>query len=56
MDEEEKKNVIKEAKLLEKLWHPNIINVWEIYKAKKGKICIALEYAEGGDLNSKIND
>ena len=45
-----KKTTLKEAKILEALKHPNIVKFKEVYKTKKGKLCIVMEYADGGDL------
>jgi NIMA (never in mitosis gene a)-related kinase len=56
MSEEEKKDTIKEARILEALKHPNIIKFREVYKTKKGKLCIVMDYADGGDLAKKIKD
>lgn len=50
MSEDEKKETIKEARILEALKHPNIVKFREVYKTQKGKLCIVMEYAEGGDL------
>jgi NIMA (never in mitosis gene a)-related kinase len=36
------------------LKHPNIINFREVYKTKKGKLCIVMDYADGGDLSQTI--
>ena len=36
MSEEEKKEALREAKILEVLNHPNIIRFKEVYKTKKG--------------------
>ena len=47
MSETEKKETIKEAKILEALKHPNIIRFREVYKTKKGKLCICMDYADG---------
>ena len=41
---------IKEAKILEVLNHPNIIRFKEVYKTKKGQLCIVMDFADGGDL------
>ena len=54
MSEQEKKDTIKEAKILEVLNHPNIIHFREVYKTKKGQLCIVMDYADGGDLYTKI--
>lgn len=50
MSEEEKKETLFEAKVLEVLNHPNIVHFREVYKTKKGKLCIVMDYADGGDL------
>ncbi len=47
MNEQEKKEVLKEAKIMESLKHPNIIRFHEIYKTKKGHLCIVMDYADG---------
>ncbi|KAL4440853.1 hypothetical protein ABPG74_013834 [Tetrahymena malaccensis] len=54
MSPEEKKESYKESKILEQLNHPNIVKFKEIYKTKSGKLCIVMEYADGGDLSQKI--
>lgn len=56
MSEQEKKDTIKEAKILEVLQHPNIIRFKEVYKTKKGQLCIVMDYADGGDLQKKIKE
>jgi len=54
MSEEERRDTLVEAKILERLSHPNIIRFNEVYKTKKGKLCIVMEYADGGDLAQQI--
>jgi NIMA (never in mitosis gene a)-related kinase len=54
MDEAERIRTVQEAKILESLNQPNIIKFKEVYKTKKGKLCIVMEYADGGDLDKKI--
>jgi NIMA (never in mitosis gene a)-related kinase 1/4/5 len=69
MGEEEKKSTLREAKIMEELEHPNIIRFREVYKTKRGKLCIVMDYADGkflffslslvssgGDLGKKIKD
>ena len=56
MNEEERKETLREAKILEVLNHPNIIRFREVYKTKKGKLCIVMDYADGGDLQSRIKE
>lgn len=50
MSEAERQDTLKEAKILEALNHPNVIRFREVYKTKKGKLCIVMDYADGGDL------
>ena len=47
MSEEEKKETLKESKIHEALNHPNIVKFKEVYKTKKGRLCIVMEYADG---------
>eukprot|EP01016_Furgasonia_blochmanni_P023107 TRINITY_DN25027_c0_g1_i1.p1 TRINITY_DN25027_c0_g1~~TRINITY_DN25027_c0_g1_i1.p1 ORF type:complete len:382 (-),score=71.27 TRINITY_DN25027_c0_g1_i1:59-1204(-) len=54
MKEEDRKATLKEAKILEALKHPNIVSFREVYKTKKGRLCIVMDYADGGDLSSRI--
>ena len=54
MSEEERRETLNEAKILEVLNHPNIVRFREVYKTKKGKLCIVMDYADGGDLQSAI--
>jgi NIMA (never in mitosis gene a)-related kinase len=54
MTEEEKKETLKEAKILEVLNHPNITRFREVYKTKRGKLCIVMDYCDDGDLQTKI--
>lgn len=47
MNEQEKRDTLKEAKILEALRHPNIVRFKEVYKTKKGKLCIVMDFADG---------
>ena len=47
MSEDERKETLREAKILEVLSHPNIVKFREVYKTKKGKLCIVKDYADG---------
>ncbi len=44
--EAEKREALKEAKILESLNHPCIIRFREVYKTKKN-LCIVMDYADG---------
>lgn len=54
MPEEEKKETLDEAKIMEAFNHPNIIRFREVYKTKRGKLCIVMDYADGGDLQNYL--
>jgi len=54
MKDDERRETIKEARILEALRHPNIVKFREVYKTKKGRLCIVMDYADGGDLSHKI--
>lgn len=41
---------------MEVLNHPNIIRFKEVYKTKKGQLCIVMDYADGGDLSAKLKE
>jgi NIMA (never in mitosis gene a)-related kinase len=56
MSEGEKKETLQEAKLIEHMSHPNIVKFIETFKTKKGKLCIVMDYADGGDVAQKIKD
>jgi NIMA (never in mitosis gene a)-related kinase len=47
MTEDERRDTLKESKILEALNHPNIIRFREVYKTKRGKLCIVMNYADG---------
>jgi NIMA (never in mitosis gene a)-related kinase len=46
MNDEEKRETSKEARILELLKHPNIIRFREVYRAKQS-LCIVMDYADG---------
>ncbi|CAD8131755.1 unnamed protein product [Paramecium octaurelia] len=56
LSEEEKKETYSEFRIMAQLKHPNIINFREVYKTVKGKLCIVMDYAEGGDLAQLIKN
>jgi len=45
---------LKEAKILKALNHPNIVKCNDCYTTTNGKLCIVMEYADGGDLQQRI--
>ena len=47
MSDKEKREVVQEAKLLEVLNHPNIVQFIEVFKTKRGKLCIIMDYCDG---------
>jgi NIMA (never in mitosis gene a)-related kinase len=47
MSSEMQKETLKEAKIMEGLSHPNIVTFREVYKTKKGTLCIVMDYADG---------
>ena len=54
MPEEEKKETLDEAKIMEAFNHPNIVRFREVYKTKRGKLCIVMDYCDGGDLQQYL--
>lgn len=56
MSEDEKKEAYIEAKILERLDHPNIIKFIEVFRSSKpySTLNIVMDYADKGDLQSKI--
>lgn len=56
MSEKEQKEAFLEAKILEKLQHPNIIKFIEVFRSSKptATLNIVMDYAKGGDLQKKI--
>jgi NIMA (never in mitosis gene a)-related kinase len=54
MDEGDQKASLTEAKVMKLLNHPNIVKFYDVYKTKRKKLCIVMEFANGGDLNAEI--
>lgn len=56
MTEKEQREAYLEAKILEKLDHPNIIKFVEVFRCNKPQatLNIVMSYAEGGDLQKRI--
>mmetsp|Transcript_8059 Transcript_8059/g.13164 ORF Transcript_8059/g.13164 Transcript_8059/m.13164 type:complete len:531 (-) Transcript_8059:104-1696(-) len=56
MSAKDRTEAVKEAQFLKKMEHPNIIRFMEVFMTRKGKLCIVMEYADGGDIHSKIRE
>lgn len=55
MNKKERQQSLNEARVLSSLRHPNIINYVDSFLARKSDhLCIVMEFADGGDLNSRI--
>lgn len=55
MNKKERQQSLNEARVLSSLRHPNIINYVDSFLARKSDhLCIVMEYADGGDLSSRI--
>ena len=56
LTERERQESVREAQILEALNHPNIVTFREVYKTKKGHMCIVMDYADGGDLQQAMKN
>ena len=56
MTEQERNETRQEAKILSVLKHPSIINFREVFTTVSNKLCIVMDYADGGDLQKKIKE
>ena len=53
----EKENALNEVRILASLHHPNLVSYKEAFFEESSlSLCIIMEYCDGGDLQSKIND
>lgn len=56
LSDKEKDNAINEVRILASIKHENIAGYKEAFFEKgTNSLCIVMEYANGGDLQSKIN-
>ncbi len=56
LSEKEKENALNEVRILASIEHPNIAAYKEaFFEESTSTLCIVMEYADGGDLQSKIN-
>lgn len=53
MEHSEKQAILNEVRLLASVRHPNIVSYYEAF-ADGNRICIVMEYAEGGDLSTTL--
>ena len=53
LNDKEQHSAHQEAKLLSQLHHPNIICVREHF-IERGRLCIVMDYASGGDLEQRL--
>jgi len=51
MDKKEREEAVKEAMLLKRMDHKNIVRFQEVFMTKKGRLCIVMDYADGGDVH-----
>lgn len=54
MTPQEKREAYHEAKVMSAFDHPNIIKFKDVYTTTNGRLNIVMNYADGGDLQSKI--
>mmetsp|Transcript_70609 Transcript_70609/g.199338 ORF Transcript_70609/g.199338 Transcript_70609/m.199338 type:complete len:510 (+) Transcript_70609:82-1611(+) len=54
MEPSDRNAAVKEATILKKMEHPNIIQYQEVFMTRKGRLCIVMEYADGGDIHTVI--
>jgi NIMA (never in mitosis gene a)-related kinase len=56
LNDKEKDNALNEVRILASIEHPNIAAYKEAFlEESTSTLCIVMEYADGGDLQSKIN-
>jgi NIMA (never in mitosis gene a)-related kinase len=56
LSEKEKENAVNEVRILASLAHPNIIAYKDAFIEESTQtLCIVMEFADGGDLQSRIN-
>eukprot|EP00667_Euglena_gracilis_P013091 EG_transcript_13478 len=56
MTEKEQSHAVNEVRILASLAHPNVVQFQEYFYSKpKGLLCLVMEYAEGGDLASRLH-
>jgi NIMA (never in mitosis gene a)-related kinase 1/4/5 len=57
LNEKEKENALNEVRILASIEHENIVGYKEaFFEEASSTLCIVMEFADGGDVQSKIND
>eukprot|EP01022_Parablepharisma_sp_SALTPOND_P026542 TRINITY_DN64358_c6_g1_i1.p1 TRINITY_DN64358_c6_g1~~TRINITY_DN64358_c6_g1_i1.p1 ORF type:complete len:777 (-),score=149.79 TRINITY_DN64358_c6_g1_i1:12541-14871(-) len=56
MTEQERNETRQEAKILSVLKHPSIVNFREVFTTVSNKLCIVMDFADGGDLQKRIKE
>jgi NIMA (never in mitosis gene a)-related kinase len=57
LNEKEKENALNEVRILASIEHPNIVAYKDAFFEESSQtLCIVMEYADGGDLQTKINE
>ncbi len=55
LNEKEKENALNEVRILASIEHENIVAYKEaFFEESSSTLCIVMEFADGGDLQSKI--
>ena len=55
LSEKERENALNEVRILASIEHPNVIAYKEAFFEESSQtLCIVMEFADGGDLQSKI--
>jgi len=54
MNPKERSEAVKEATLLKRMDHKNIVKFQDVFMTRKGRLCIVMEYADGGDVHMEI--
>ena len=54
MSERERNETRQEAKILSVLKHPSIVNFREVFTTVSNKLCIVMDFADSGDLQTRI--
>ena len=56
LSEKEKENALNEVRILASVEHPNIVAYKEaFFEEQSCTLCIVMEHADGGDVQSRIN-